>query len=86
MPRKLRLEYAGAIYHVLNRGNRRENIFRDDTHRELFMTAPNRGLPQDSMADLRLLPNAEPLSFGHRDPARQPRSGQIRGQPRMALK
>jgi REP element-mobilizing transposase RayT len=39
MPRKLRLEYAGAIYHVLNRGNRRQNIFRDDADRELFMTA-----------------------------------------------
>jgi REP element-mobilizing transposase RayT len=30
MPRKLRLEYPGAIYHVMNRGNRREDIFRDD--------------------------------------------------------
>jgi REP element-mobilizing transposase RayT len=39
MPRNLRLEYAGAIYHVLNRGNRRENIFRDDADRRLFMAA-----------------------------------------------
>jgi len=38
MPRKLRLEYAGAIYPVLNRGNRRENIFRDDADRKLFQT------------------------------------------------
>jgi hypothetical protein len=30
MPRRLRLEYPGAIYHVLNRGDRREPIFRDD--------------------------------------------------------
>jgi hypothetical protein len=28
MPRKLRLEYPGAIYHVMNRGDRREDIFR----------------------------------------------------------
>ena len=37
MPRKLRLEYAGAIYHVMNRGNRRENIFRDDADRRRFL-------------------------------------------------
>jgi putative transposase len=37
MPRKLRLEYAGAIYHVMNRGNRRENIFRDAADRERFL-------------------------------------------------
>src|SRR6266487_2377554 len=36
MPRKLRVEYEGAIYHVLNRGNRREPIFRDDEDREIF--------------------------------------------------
>ena len=28
MARKLRVEYAGAVYHVLNRGDRREAIFR----------------------------------------------------------
>jgi hypothetical protein len=28
--RKLRIEYAGAIYHVMNRGDRREAIFLDD--------------------------------------------------------
>ncbi len=27
MPRKLRLEYAGACYHVINRGNYRRNLF-----------------------------------------------------------
>ena len=33
MPRKLRIEYPGAIYHVMNRGDRREPIFRDDEER-----------------------------------------------------
>ena len=28
MARKLRLEYRGAIYHVMNRGDRREDIFK----------------------------------------------------------
>ena len=37
MPRKLRVEYAGAIYHVLNRGDRREAIFLDRADREMFL-------------------------------------------------
>ena len=37
MPRKLRMEYAGAIYHVMNRGDRREDIFKDDVDRERFL-------------------------------------------------
>ena len=37
MPRQLRLEYAGAIYHVMNRGDRREAIFRDEEDRERFL-------------------------------------------------
>jgi REP element-mobilizing transposase RayT len=39
MPRKLRLEYEGAIYHVMNRGDRREDIFLDDRDREGFLKA-----------------------------------------------
>jgi hypothetical protein len=30
MARTLRVEYPGAIYHVMNRGDRREPIFKDD--------------------------------------------------------
>jgi len=37
MPRKLRVEYEGAIYHVINRGDRRERIFLDDADYELFL-------------------------------------------------
>jgi hypothetical protein len=37
MARKLRVEYAGAIYHVMSRGDRREAIFRDDADREKFL-------------------------------------------------
>src|SRR5208283_4985061 len=39
MPRKLRMEYPGAIYHVINRGDRREDIFRDDADRTRFLEA-----------------------------------------------
>jgi REP element-mobilizing transposase RayT len=37
MPRKLRLEYPGAIYHVMSRGDRREDIFLDDVDRQDFL-------------------------------------------------
>jgi len=37
MPRRLRLEYEGAIYHVMNRGDRKEEIFLDDQDRERFL-------------------------------------------------
>lgn len=37
MPRKLRLQYPGALYHVMNRGDQRENIFRGDADCELFL-------------------------------------------------
>jgi len=38
MPRQLRLEYRGAIYRVINRGDRREDIFRDDEDRQCFLS------------------------------------------------
>jgi putative transposase len=37
MPRKLRIQFAGAVYHVLDRGDRREEIFRDDADRKRFL-------------------------------------------------
>ncbi len=39
MARKLRVEYPGAVYHVMNRGDRREPIFRDDADRREFLHA-----------------------------------------------
>ncbi len=40
MPRQLRIQYQGAIYHLMSRGDRREAIFYDDTDRVEFQTAP----------------------------------------------
>ncbi len=37
MARKLRVEYPGAIYHVMNRGDRREAILWDDGDRQRFL-------------------------------------------------
>ena len=39
MARKLRVQYSGAIYHVMNRRDRRESIFEDDDDRRLFLEA-----------------------------------------------
>ena len=37
MPRKLRVEYPGAMYHTMGRGDRREDIFLDDVDRHDFI-------------------------------------------------
>ena len=37
MPRQIRVEYPGAIYHVMSRGDRREDIFHDDVDRQEFL-------------------------------------------------
>ena len=37
MARKLRVEYPGAIYHLMNRGDRRESIFKDDEDRQRYL-------------------------------------------------
>ena len=37
MPRQLRIQYPGAMYHVMSRGNRRQDIFLDDVDRQDFL-------------------------------------------------
>ncbi len=37
MARKLRVQYPGAIYHVMNRGDHRQDIFRSNKDRDLFL-------------------------------------------------
>ncbi|HMP76689.1 MAG TPA: transposase [Kiritimatiellia bacterium] len=39
MARKLRIQYEGAVYHVMSRGDRRESIFLDDADRRDFIEA-----------------------------------------------
>lgn len=43
MLRKARVEFPGAVYHVLDRGDRREAIFRDDPDRERFLATLGKG-------------------------------------------
>jgi REP element-mobilizing transposase RayT len=42
MGRPLRIEYAGALYHITSRGNERKKIFLDDRVRKKFL-----GIPED---------------------------------------
>jgi REP element-mobilizing transposase RayT len=37
MPRTMRVEYPSAIYHVVDRGDRREDIFVNDVDRQDFL-------------------------------------------------
>ena len=38
MSRPLRLELAGGLYHVTSRGDQREDIYHDDTDRQMWLT------------------------------------------------
>jgi hypothetical protein len=40
MVRSIRIEFAGALYHVTSRGDRREPIHEDDADRECFLKVP----------------------------------------------
>ncbi len=37
MARPLRIEFAGAVYHLTSRGDRREDVFLDDADRAMFL-------------------------------------------------
>ena len=37
MARPLRIEYPGAVYHVINRGNDRRRVFHGVKYYELFL-------------------------------------------------
>ena len=37
MPRQVRIQYSGAIYHVMSRGNRPQDIYLDDVDRQDFL-------------------------------------------------
>jgi len=58
MPRRLRVEYPGAIYHLINRGDRREDIFRDDADRTRFLETLGQACPKTGWQVL-----TYPLSF-----------------------
>lgn len=72
MPRKLRVEYPGAVYHVMSRGNQRQNIFRDCGH---LFAGRYKALPVDGSGNGYL---RSVCDYVHLNPARAklPRPGQ----------
>jgi putative transposase len=44
MSRPLRIEFPGALYHVTSRGDRREDIFSDDSDRAQLLAIVAQGL------------------------------------------
>ena len=46
MARRLRVEFPGGIYHVVNRGDRREDIFRDDQDQQRFLETLGEAVPR----------------------------------------
>jgi putative transposase len=46
MPRKLRIQYPGAMYHVMNRGDQREAIFEDAEDRQKFLATLGEACPK----------------------------------------
>ena len=47
MPSSLRFEFAGAMCHLLSRGDHREATFRDDEERRTFLCNSGRNLRED---------------------------------------
>src|SRR6266540_7462989 len=67
MARPLRLEFAGAVYHLTSRGNARQKVFFTDSDCELFSKYSLRSR-QSLRLDLpRLLLDGQSLSFARRN-------------------
>ena len=60
MARSLRIEYPGAYYHVMARGNRRGKIFVDDDDRRFFLKAVSEACGMDRLASARLGVDEQP--------------------------
>ena len=50
MARKLRVEYEGAIHHVMNRGDLREAIFNDEGRDRVLFLEALASLPEEGLA------------------------------------
>jgi len=46
MARRRHIQYPGARYHVMNRGDQPEAIFRDDEDRQRFLSTPGEACPK----------------------------------------
>ena len=75
MPRRLRLQYPGAIYHVMARGNGRQDIVRDDDDRRRLRDHLGRAAAVCSWRRLRLRPHDQPPPPRPQDARAQPSPG-----------
>ena len=64
MPRKMRAEFPGAIYHVMSRGDRREAVFLDVTGPAGLYQNLGGGVSENRLAGACLLPDEQHPS-GH---------------------
>ena len=53
MSRPLRIEYAGAVYHVMARGNQGRAIFRDDQDRQRYLDTVGEGCENERFCERR---------------------------------
>ena len=67
MPRALRLQLAGGVFHVTSRGNRKHEIYINDSDRHIFLYALGKRSSPLPVALSRLLPDDESLPPRHRD-------------------
>src|SRR4029453_18125130 len=67
MARSLRIEYPGAFYHVMARGNRREKIFVDDDDRRYFLKAVSEACGMTGWRGPCLGSDEQPLPLLYRD-------------------
>ena len=69
MARQLRLEYAGAIYHVMSRGDRQEAIFLDDEDRRRFLKTLGEACKRAGWGEACLFSDEKLFSLGGGDAA-----------------
>jgi hypothetical protein len=62
MAPRLRIEYPGAIYHVICRGNNRQNIFKDDPRSRLALWQ-SEVLPERLVVSLKIREDRIPVCF-----------------------
>ena len=74
MARPVRIQYPGAVYHVMARGNRGQAVFGDDPDRQLFLETLGEAW-EDGLAHSRLCAHGQSLSPAGRDARSQPGGG-----------
>ena len=75
MPRRLRIEFEGAIYHVMARGNARQKIVRDDADRRRLIGRPGAHGHPLRMGVARLRHHGQPSPLAAQDAPAQSRRG-----------